>query len=432
MSEDYPTPPPKPEPEAKHARVRRFTQMTPPPPTRWIGTGWLPRALTILVGDEGIGKSLAWVKLAAHITTGTPFKEFGIPERKPEDVLAIISEDSLGEVAARLQLAGADMNRMMFFSEEEDGSGAPVFGRDPSVGDFGRLTSYLDTLPETPGLVVVDAWLDTVDGGMNVRDTQHARQALNPWREISEHYDLATLLVTHTNRMDTTNTRDLMGGTVGLRQKARMVLFAARQHPEEPELFIGPDKANTTGLAGAIKFDVAPMQVRPATDDDPGTTAHLTTPTYMMKPMRELLIDWKHEELEANRKPTKAEQAEEDLRAYMEGKESAPSAAVKEHLQGLKRDDGETPRYGAKAIRDAMANVGESTNLGNNEWVYSIGQKGQKGQKCQPNQKWQPTDTSKTTDTSDTSDTSESLKVVEDSQANGRALRERTLGKEAS
>ena len=40
--------------------------------------------------------------------------------------------------------------------------------------------------------------------------------------------------------------------------------------------------------------------------------------------------------MEANRKPTKAEQAEEDLRAYMEGKDSVLSETVKDHLKGLK------------------------------------------------------------------------------------------------
>jgi hypothetical protein len=41
---------------------------------RWLADSRLPRAATcLLLGDEGIGKSLLWVLVVAHITTGAPF-----------------------------------------------------------------------------------------------------------------------------------------------------------------------------------------------------------------------------------------------------------------------------------------------------------------------------------------------------------------------
>ncbi len=68
------------------------------PPKRWKATrsetcctatipGYknrIPRgAVTILCGDEGIGKTLLWVQIVVNITTGKPFEGFGIPARTP-------------------------------------------------------------------------------------------------------------------------------------------------------------------------------------------------------------------------------------------------------------------------------------------------------------------------------------------------------------
>jgi len=76
------------------------------------------------------------------------------------------------------------------------------------------------------GMVVVDAWIDTVEGSLSVKDPQQARQALHPWFQIATHYSASVLLVTHTNRATDTGTRNRMGLTGVLRQKARVVLYA--------------------------------------------------------------------------------------------------------------------------------------------------------------------------------------------------------------
>ena len=45
---------------------------------RWLARNRLPRAaVSLLVGEEGIGKSLMWVWLASAISTGKPLPEFG-------------------------------------------------------------------------------------------------------------------------------------------------------------------------------------------------------------------------------------------------------------------------------------------------------------------------------------------------------------------
>ncbi len=293
-------------------KARCAADMPIPVPPRWIAVGHIPRAeITILTGNEGIGKSLFWVWLVAAITTGQPLPHVGLPGRDPRDVVIIITEDSWSEVRERLALAGADLARVHVFSEEEDGSGAPTF-----PADMKRLRHEAAGLDLA--LVVVDGWLDTVPGNFQVKDPQQARSALHPWKEFATGADCAVMLLAHTNRITDGSIRDMVGATGALRQKARMLLFAAAREEEVgSRLYIGPEKANTTGLSNATVFTIEVKQVRTATDDDPGTAARLVDPQKTDRWLEKHLSDWRAEKREAERKPTKVEEAVAWLRTYM-------------------------------------------------------------------------------------------------------------------
>lgn len=355
-----------PNPEDLVPKIRRNNEMRPGPPPKWLGRGWLPRGeIAVLVGEEGIGKSLLWVLIAAHVTTGRPFKPFSIPKREPADVLVIVTEDSTTEVQERLKLAGADMDRITWFSVDEDGTGSPVFGSYLD-GDFTRLDEYVRNSDEKPAMVVVDAWLDTVAGNLDVRNGQQARQAMHPWSTLSARHGFMTLLLTHTNRQDTTSTRDLMGDTSVLRKKARMVLFSARpRNAEEPVIFVGPAKANNTGMVNAVRFHVQPEQVRDQTDDDPGTSAHLIRPNYTTDSIEGHLIEWKREEVQANKAPTTADSAEDDLRSFMDSRGEVLTKELEDHLKEI--------GHAKTAIEQAKKAAGKSIPGGQGgKWVFKL------------------------------------------------------------
>lgn len=351
-------------------KLRRLSEMKTPPATKWLARGWLPRSeITVLVGEEGIGKSLLWVRMAANITTGRADKSINMPTRKPADVVVIVTEDSAGEVLARLKLAGADTNRVFVFCSEEDGSGNPVFGNAMN-GDMLTLDAMLAQDDVEPALVVVDAWVDTVSGNLVLKDSQQARQAMHPWKILAQRHNVAVMLLTHTNRLNTANTRDLMGSTAVLRQKARMVLFAARARTDKESsiqhLWVGPDKSNVTGIANALKFNVTVEQVRDQSDDDPGTTAHLTAPADACMTIRDLIGDWKREEIEADRKPTKKESVREELVSYVTSRGgTVPSKELTVHLEGL--------GFGKSSIEQAKKECGHTSKSGfGGAWVFML------------------------------------------------------------
>lgn len=231
----------------------------------WLAKQRIPRSgVTVLVGDEGIGKSLLWVWIVGAVTTGKPLPEFGIPARDPQHVRLILTEDDWStEVRPRLELVNADLDYITVIAAAKDGSGTPVFPSD----DMELL--YEDPVPV---LVIVDAWLDTVPGSLNVQTPQDARLALHPWKDVAVHTGAAVVLMTHTNRAKGT-AREKYGITGELRKKARMALFAQRD--EQGRLLVGPEKANGTAIVPSSMFTIEVVEVRAPTDDDDGTVARV-------------------------------------------------------------------------------------------------------------------------------------------------------------
>lgn len=242
-------------------KLWRATALRPGSPPSWLAQGRLPRAaISLLVGDEGIGKSLLWVWIAAAITTGKPRFEFGIPAREPARAIVVVTEDDWSTaVRPRLEASGADLDMIDVICTEPDGSGAPTFPRD----------LHLIRDAAEPALVVVDAWLDTVPASLKVRDPQDARKALHPWKEVAQTTGAAVLLITHTNRDKSADARDRYGITGELRKKARMALYA--QADAERRLIVGPEKMNSARPLPASKFDIESVQWFPATHDHDGT-----------------------------------------------------------------------------------------------------------------------------------------------------------------
>jgi hypothetical protein len=244
-------------------RVWRARELAPARQPRWIARNRIPRsATTLLVGDEGVGKSLFWVWVTAAVTTGVAVPDFGIPAAEPGHVLlaAITEDDWCTTVLPRLEVAGADLDRVGVICVERDGSGAPTYPRD--------LPLITETDPH-PDIVVVDGWLDTVPRDLNVAIPQDARKALQPWKDAATLTGAGMILSAHTNRENTAHARNRYGVTSELRKVARMTLFA-QQVEEEGQLTVGPEKANGTALVTASMFTIGTRMHFDATADDDG------------------------------------------------------------------------------------------------------------------------------------------------------------------
>jgi 5S rRNA maturation endonuclease (ribonuclease M5) len=247
--------------------VWRATDLKPAEQPRWLAKSRLPYgAASILIGDEGIGKSLLWVWIGAAVSKGEALPAFGIPARDPGLVFIVITEDGWQDnVLPRLEVAGADLSMVRVICTENDGSGSPIFPRDLHL---------IREADPPPALIVVDAWLDTVSAAMSVRDAQQARQALHPWKDVATVTGAAVLLLCHTNRVASADARDRYGATSELRKKARMTLYA--QQDEDGRLLVGPEKSNTAVPVPASTFTITAVQRFEPTEDHDGSVPLLT------------------------------------------------------------------------------------------------------------------------------------------------------------
>lgn len=249
-------------------RAWRATDLHRARPVDWLAHGHIPRAGTsLLVGEEGIGKSMLWVWLFAALTTGKALPEWGIPAGEPQHVAAVVTEDDWSStVLPRLEVAGADLNYVSLICEEADGSGAPIFPRDLDI---------IEALDPAPSLIVVDAWVDTLPPDIDVKSPQGARRALRGWRDIAVKLNAATLLVTHTNRSSTGNARDKYGATSELRKAARATLYAQPDPDDETVMICGPEKSNLAKVGKASRFTVESVQHWDPTEFSDGTVGRL-------------------------------------------------------------------------------------------------------------------------------------------------------------
>ena len=250
----------------RQPKLWTLTDMVKPRPIQWLAHNRIPRgAVTVLVGDEGIGKSLLWVWLAARITTGRPAPEFGVPAGAPGHVVLFLAENGLADMdRPRMEAAGVDPEYVHVYCVEADGSGTPPLDlfavADILAADF------------TPALIVADPWLDMVPSNLSVKDGQQAKRALRPWRELAVKTNAGVLLVCHTNRTDSANARDKYGATAELRKTARMTLFA-QVDDETEHLTIGPEKSNVAARGiPASQFTITAESMRGFTDGVPVLT----------------------------------------------------------------------------------------------------------------------------------------------------------------
>ena len=229
---------------ATEEQIKRFTSISfsdiTERETRWIVPDLIPEGdAVILLGEEGIGKGLWWTYIIGKVTTGL----------NPIDVLIIVSEDDPERtVKPRLVASGADVSRVhLMVADPETLTGVPLIP--------GHAADVADMIEQTGSrLVIIDPWMSVVPGQLQIKDTQQARQALDPVVKLARQTGATFILVTHTNRTSTGSSRDKYGGTVALRQAGRVCLMALQDPDDDSMMYVGVEKANIVGKAPAVKY----------------------------------------------------------------------------------------------------------------------------------------------------------------------------------
>ncbi len=324
-------------------QLRRASDMAESKPVAWrLAPGYLAAGkVNLLVGAEGIGKSLWAIRAITSVTTGESWGPFTISS-DPADAILIATEDGWEDtIRPRLEVAGADLDRVHVLCADEDGTGTATFPEDmPALWKF----------EVAPSLVVVDAWIDTVPGGLQVKDAQKARRAVGPWKDYAAKTGAAALLVTHTNRLESQDIRNTYGLSGALRQVARSTMYAL-EDPDTNGLLVGPDKSNLGAKGVAHRFIKTPVQHFARTEASDGTVAPLESIGSDDKSIQDMLA----EQVDAARQVPKTQGIDLWLKAMLSGG-PMPSADLeaKAHAEGYSPDQlrGAGDRLGAKRTKE--------------------------------------------------------------------------------
>ncbi len=192
-------------------------------PVRWAWTSWLPLTkLSLILGEEKVGKGLFAAYLIAQLTRGTLDGDlYG----SPVNVLVIGDEDGIEEDwAPRLIAAGADLDRVTF--DQLDAEQGPLnISRDAD-----RLGATIER--DEVRIVIFDQLLDNLPSDVSMNDQKDVRQALQPLTLLARETDTAIIGVLHPNKRRGGSFRDRVGGSAAFFARSRSGLMVAR-HPDD-------------------------------------------------------------------------------------------------------------------------------------------------------------------------------------------------------
>ncbi len=217
----------------------------------WLIIGYIPKGqITTLASDGGIGKTSAWVSLAAAISSGNSCFLDEDTRRTPGTVLFLSTEDSVAIVLKkRLIAAGADETRII----------APDFSSD-TTGELRKLKFGTKELEDViaryrPMLCIFDPLQGFIPRGTNMGDRGAMRDCLAPLLTWGEKYGTTFLIICHTNKRQTAYGRDRIADSADLWDISRSVLMMGWTE-EDGIRYLSQEKSNYGTLQDTILFSI--------------------------------------------------------------------------------------------------------------------------------------------------------------------------------
>jgi len=200
--------------------------------------------LSLIIGDEGIGKGTLAAWLIARITRG---ELEGDLHGNPAVVGLLGDEDGWDAVwTPRLHGAGADLDRVKLI-ERPDG------GYVELRGDRDALAHTVEA--EQIKLLYFDALIDHLGLGVDDWRSKHVRDALAPLRSIARDFEIAAVGSMHPNKRGG-SFRELVSGSVAFNALSRSSLLLAKHPADDDRRVLVRGKGNLSRTPSAIEFEI--------------------------------------------------------------------------------------------------------------------------------------------------------------------------------
>jgi archaellum biogenesis ATPase FlaH len=224
---------------------------------RFLVPGLIPiRALTLVAGVGGLGKSTWLAGIAARVSRG----ELG----EAGSVIIVSYEDTSEEMLRpRVEAAGGDVSRV-FDILVPDHQGPVVL---PS--DLSELRACVRDAQAK--LLIVDPIVAGIDVAFDTHKDQHVRLVLAELAALAEEEDMAIALVGHLNKAPSREAYIRVANSVAFWNAARSVVLVT-EDAEEPDShrLVAQRKANFARLAPIERHRIEPIVLPAALDPDTG------------------------------------------------------------------------------------------------------------------------------------------------------------------
>ena len=221
----------------------------------WLWPGYLPVGkVVVLDGDPGLGKSTVTTDLAARISVGKAMPD-GSRGGEPGAVVLVSAEDGLADtIRPRLELAGADLDRVTVVEHLElpDGRTVPL----ELPGDLDPLEAVVRDV--RAALVTVDPLMAFLAGTVQANRDQDVRRALHPVKDMAERTGAAVMVVRHLRKAATDTAVQRGGGSIGIIGAARVGLMVARDPADADRRILAVSKSNVGAIPPAMAYRLLP------------------------------------------------------------------------------------------------------------------------------------------------------------------------------
>ena len=202
--------------------------------------------LGFIAGEPGLGKSLIAIHMAATVSIGGGWPN-GEGTARLGDVIYISAEDSSADtIRPRLEVAGADLDRVHLIEAVNDHLGPRPFNL---VVDLGRLDQSLQAICK-PRLVIIDpinACLSSTDvRPFNPNNVTQVRALLSRLEALAAKHRVAVVCVTHFTKAKGGSALSRVTGSFAFVAVARSV-FTVMRKQDDPDLQIFAAAKNNLG-----------------------------------------------------------------------------------------------------------------------------------------------------------------------------------------